>query len=106
MYPIPKPKPDISFTHGTYCHICWNKTHGVFIGLQHTRLPLPSILGFDTSILNKPTFPAIILTITYTSSKITNHLITAMASDLEQLVEFGFDEAKAKLALKKAGGRT
>jgi UBA/TS-N domain len=28
-----------------------------------------------------------------------------MASDLEQLVEFGFEEAKAKLALKKAGGR-
>jgi hypothetical protein len=78
----------------------------VFIGLQHTRLPLPSILGFDTCILYKPTFPAIILAITYTYSKITNPIITTMASDLEQLIEFGFDEAKAKLALKKAGGRT
>jgi hypothetical protein len=28
-----------------------------------------------------------------------------MASDLEQLIEFGFEEAKAKLALKKTGGR-
>lgn len=28
-----------------------------------------------------------------------------MASDLEQLVEFGFDQEKAQLALKKAGGR-
>jgi len=27
-----------------------------------------------------------------------------MATDLEQLIEFGFDEQKAKLALKKAGG--
>jgi hypothetical protein len=29
-----------------------------------------------------------------------------MATDLQQLIEFGFDEEKAKLALKKSGGRT